>query len=135
METPHGFHAKQAMRFGSTGHSAHKDRFTKSSSCRRSNMADEQHADDGTQKGPGEQILPRPDEENSNLDNLRGGADPSGGQSSEVPRANGKDNPGAQTSKSGQRDTSPLSTPSEGSTAERPTEDDLAKKERRGGDE
>jgi hypothetical protein len=94
-------------------------------------MAEQQQAN-GTQKGPGEQILPREDEENKDLDNLRGGADPSGGQSSEVPRANGTSSPGGQSGTGGERDTSPLSTPSEGSDAERPTEDDLAKEESRG---
>ncbi len=94
------------------------------------------------QNGPGEQIQPREgiarqeaereDEENVHLDNLRGGADPTGGQSSEVPRDNGKNNPGAQASRNGgtdERDTSPLSTPSDGRESARPTEDDLAKQE------
>ena len=94
-------------------------------------MDDEQQVN-GTQKGPGEQVMPREDQENSDLDNLRGGADPSGGQSSEVPRDNGKNSVGGQSGKGGERDISPLSTPSEGSDAERPTEDDLAKKESRG---
>ena len=95
----------------------------------------------GQQNGPGEQIRPRDDaerpnaeradEENVDLDNLRGGADPTGGQSSEVPRENGKNNPGSEgrhDSGSGDRDTSPLSTPSEGRETARPTEDDLAKR-------
>jgi hypothetical protein len=81
----------------------------------------------GKQKGPGEQMREREDEEDRNLDNLRGGADPSGGQSSEVPRKNGAGNPGADGGDDGERDATPLSTPSEGSPDERPTEDDLAR--------
>lgn len=51
---------------------------------------------DGRQNGPGEQLRPRDDRENFDTDNLRGGADSSGGRSSEVPRDNGRDNPGAE---------------------------------------
>ncbi|WP_077146312.1 hypothetical protein [Sphingopyxis sp. KK2] len=83
---------------------------------------------DGKQKGPGEQIREREDEENRNLNNLRGGADPSGGQSSEVPRNNGAGSPGADGGgDEGERDILPLSTPSEGRADERPTEDDLVR--------
>ena len=46
--------------------------------------------DDGTQPGPGEQIRPKGACENQNLDNVRGGVDPSAGQSPEVPRDNRK---------------------------------------------
>lgn len=99
-------------------------------------MNDDRHRSDGMQRGAGEQIRPRADEENGNLDNLRGGADPIGGQSSEVPRKNGKGNPGAQSRPDDKnRDITPLSTPSDGSPDARPTEDDLAKRESDRGDQ
>lgn len=99
-------------------------------------MEAEQQKPDGKQNGPGEQIRPRADEENRNLDNLRGGADPSGGQSSEVPRDNSKANPAASGEENvKQRDITPLSTPSDGSASARPTEDDLAKQQAKGGDQ
>lgn len=47
---------------------------------------------DSHQTGPGERIRLREDRENINLDNLRGGADPLAGHSSEVPRDNKQDN-------------------------------------------
>ena len=97
-------------------------------------MTNEQPAAKDAQKGPGEQILPREDQDGCELDSLRGGADPSGGQSSEVPRDNGRGNRGSFGGKSAERDSSPLSTPSEGSPFERPTEDDLADQEAREGD-
>lgn len=81
----------------------------------------------GKQKGPGEQIRERENGENSNLDNLRG-AEANGGQSSEVRQHEGRAGTGSGTDDV-PRDSSPLSTPSEGSPDERPTEDDLAKRQ------
>lgn len=86
-------------------------------------MANGEQRDDGTQNGPGEQIRPQGHHENEELDNLRGGADPSGGKSAEVPRDNSKAGPAIGPGQDGGKDASPLSTPSDG----RPTEDDLAK--------
>lgn len=95
----------------------------------------DQNRQSGRKDGPGEQIRPRSDaervdEENVDLDNLRGGADPTGGQSKEVPRDNGRSNPGAQGnvgSVAEQRDAAaPPNEPSDGIEAQHPTEDDLA---------
>lgn len=80
--------------------------------------------DDGTRNGPGEQIRPREERENEDLDNLRGGADPSGGRSREVPRDNSKAGPATDENPGGERDAAPLGTPDG-----RPTEDDLARQD------
>lgn len=110
-------------------------------------MADRKLGSHGgaSQNSSGEKIRPHEergpaDKENENLGNLRGGADPSGGQSSEVPRTNGRDTPGSQAAgaandkgkgRGGEdvaaRDTSPLSTPSDGSSRARLTEDEMAR--------
>lgn len=90
-----------------------------------------------THGGPGEQIRPRDDaahdeRENFDLDNLRGGADPSGGHSKEVPRENGRNNPGALAGGQGEIDRQerpPLSPPVDRGETARPTEDDLARQE------
>lgn len=97
-------------------------------------MTDKKGRSDGAQKGAGEQIRPRENDDDQGLDNLRGGADPSGGQSSEVPRDQGRANPGA-GDRGKERDITPLSTPSDGSPDARPTEDELAKRESDRGDQ
>jgi len=89
-------------------------------------MTDKAKQDNGAQPGPGEQIRPREAQDDHALDNLRGGADPSGGQSSEVPRDNSKAGPHAGENGRKSRDITPLSTPGEGRAGQRPTEEDLA---------
>ena len=99
-------------------------------------MTGKQGASDGTQSGAGEQIRPRQSEEGRKSDTLRGGVDPSGGQSSEVPRPRGENRSDASAGAGDKgRDITPLSTPSDGSPDARPTEDDLAKRESDRGDQ
>ena len=99
-------------------------------------MTGKRGVSDGTQSGAGEQIRPRQSDEDRKSDSLRGGADPSGGQSSEVPRLRGEDSPDAGRGPGDKgRDITPLSTPSDGSPDARPTEDDLAKRESDRGDQ
>ncbi len=82
-------------------------------------------------ESPG-QTSEREDEENSHLDNLRGGADPSGGQSSEVPRDNSRTRLGlfGTDGEAGERGHEPAGRPSEESRTARPSEEDLARSER-----
>jgi len=84
--------------------------------------------DDGTQNGPGEQIRARDGHEDSDLDNLRGGADPSGGRSSEVPRDNGKSGAVAHRDISDAGSSRSLSDPGGLSSNERRDEEILARK-------
>ncbi len=74
----------------------------------------------------------REDEENSHLDNLRGGADPSGGQSSEVPRDNGRTRLGlfGTEGEAGERGHEPADRQNDESRTARPSEEDLASSER-----
>lgn len=91
--------------------------------------------DDGTQNGPGEQIRLQDERANENLDNQRGGVDPSGGQSREVPRDNSKAGPATDGRPDEERGASPPGASGGG----RPTEDDLARQDEsapsRGGDQ
>ncbi len=87
-------------------------------------MVDAGQNDDRTRKGPGEQIRSQDGHENADLDNLRGGADPSGGQSREVPRDNSKAGPAADADRHGGAwDRMPPGNSGDG----RPSEEDLAR--------
>jgi hypothetical protein len=87
-------------------------------------MVDAGQRDDGTRNRPGEQIRSRDEHENADLDNLRGGADPSGGRSREVPRDNSKAGPAADADRHGHaRERIPPGSPS---GYDRPSEENLA---------
>ncbi|MFC0104399.1 hypothetical protein [Sphingopyxis terrae] len=90
-------------------------------------MTNEQR-DDGRQNGPGEQIRPQEDRENRenrDLDNLRGGADPSGGTSADVPRDNSKAGPAVVTPSDSAQDEIPRT----GTSGGHATGDDVAREE------